>query len=94
MIQGSKWVGRLSSATDLHDEVIPGQPLIEIVSNFRVLVENHMGVTEYGESVIQVKVKFGSVCVCGSNLELALMTKGQLVITGCIESIKLIRRGK
>ncbi len=94
MVQGGKWINRLSSAVDLQDEAIPGQPLIEIVSNCRVLVENHMGVTEYGELVIQVKVKFGSVCVCGNHLELALMTKGQLVITGCIESIKLVRRGQ
>ena len=94
MGQSGKWANRLTSATDLQDEVIPGQPLVEIVGDFRVLVEKHMGVTEYGESVIQVKLKFGSVCVCGRNLELALMTKEQLVITGRIESVKFVRREK
>lgn len=94
MAQGGKWVKRLTSAADLPDEAVPGQPLVEVFSSFRVLVENHMGVTEYGDSVIQVKVKFGSICVCGTNLELALMTKGQLIITGCIESIQLNRRAK
>ena len=93
MVQGSKWANRLSAATDLYDEVMPGQPLVELVSDCRVLVENHMGVTEYGDNVIQVKVKFGCVCIYGANLELAVMTREQLVITGSIESIKLVRRG-
>ena len=92
MAQGRKWSNHLTSAMNLQDEAIPGQPLIEIFGDCRVLVENHMGVTEYGDSVIRVKVKYGNVCVCGGNLELALMTKGQLIITGCIESVKLNRR--
>ncbi len=93
MVQGRKWANQLTSAMNLQDEAIPGQPLVEIVGDFRVLVENHMGVTEYGESLIRVKVKFGNVCVSGCNLELALMTKEQLVITGSIEGVKLNRRG-
>jgi sporulation protein YqfC len=92
MAKPSKLLHGLTWAVDLPDEPIPGQPLVEIAGNSRVLVEHHMGVTEYGENHIRVKVKFGSVCVCGSKLELARMIKGQLVITGCIECVKLDRR--
>ena len=91
MAKPSKLFHELTWAADLPDEPIPGQPLVEIASNSRVLVEHHMGVTEYGESHIRVKVKFGYVCVCGSKLELARMIKGQLVITGTIECVKLDR---
>ncbi len=85
-------LNRLSSAADLPDEPFPGVPLIEIAGQNRVLVEHHCGVTEYGTHQIQVRVKYGYVCVCGQGLELARMTKGQLIITGRIESIRLIGR--
>ena len=82
---------RLSQAADLTDEPIPGCPLVEILDHRRVLIEHHKGVNEYGQCMIRVKVKFGSICVCGSGLELARMTKSQLVISGNIESVHLNR---
>ena len=85
------FLDKLARVTDLPDEAIPGRPLVEIVDYCRVLIENHKGVTEYGQSMIRVKVKFGSICVCGSNLELARMTKGQLIISGTIGSVELCR---
>ena len=37
---------------------------------------------------------FGRVLVCGENLELARMTQRQLVITGRVEGVTLMRRGR
>ena len=82
---------RMALAADLPDEPIPGLPLVEIAGNGRVLIENHKGVNEYGRNMIRIKVKYGSVCVCGQNLELARMNKGQLIISGIIESVHLCR---
>ncbi len=84
-------IERLSSITDLPDEPIPGQPLLELYGTHRALVEHHSGVTEYGENRIRVKVKFGDICIEGTNLELKRMTKGQLVISGCIQCVQLNR---
>ena len=85
---------RFSSAADMQDEAIPGLPLIEIVGDRRVLIEHHCGVTEYGFGEIRIKVKHGSIAVYGNKLELARMTKEQLIICGCIEGVKLFRRGE
>lgn len=73
------------------DEPMPTLPLVEIAGNTRVLVENHMGITQYGCDSIRIKVKYGAICVEGSNLELTQMTRGQLVICGCIEAVRLYR---
>jgi sporulation protein YqfC len=83
---------RLADSTDLQGEALPGQPLVELFSDRRVLIEHHGGVTEYGREKIQVKVRYGYVCICGGCLELARMTAEQLVITGRIDSVSLIRR--
>ena len=87
---GTFWK-KLIWSSDLPDEPIPGRPLIEIIDCCRVLIENHKGVCEYSPNLIRVKVKFGIVCICGNQLELARMSKGQLVISGLIESIQLGR---
>ena len=68
------------------------QPIIEIVGDRRVLIENHQGVAAYGKEKILVCVKFGSVCICGCNLEMMHMTKEQLVVYGRIDSVSLQRR--
>lgn len=78
---------------DLLTEPTPGDPLIEIVADRRVLIENHCGVTVYGGKEIRVKVSYGMVCVQGKRLELARMSKQQLVITGCLDSVSLLRGG-
>ena len=82
---------RLATVPYLQDEAIPGLPLIEIVGNCRVLIERHLGVTEYGKDRVVIKVKQGQICVTGSCMELIKMTKCQLVIKGTIFGVSIIK---
>ncbi len=91
MKQESTLLQRLSLAADLPDEVFPGEPLVEILGQQRVLIEHHKGVTQYDSHQISVRVKFGQICVCGECLQLRQMTGSQLVISGRINSVGLIR---
>ena len=68
---------------------LPGRSLIEIVGCSRVLIENHLGVLVYGEHEIVVCVKTGYICITGAVLKLSMMSKEQLVVTGCIHEVKL-----
>lgn len=88
------WMERLAEGMDMSRESLPGQPLVEICGERRVLIENHRGVSRYCEDRICIRVSYGEVAVLGRGLELARMTREQLVIRGCIEGITLIRRGK
>lgn len=85
---------RLADGADLPGEPLPGQPIVEIAGDRRVLIENHFGVKEYSRERIGVKVKYGELTVCGCGLELARMTREQLVISGRIDCVTLQRRGK
>lgn len=91
MKQRRNWAQRLTDTADLQGEALPGQPLLELYGDGRVLIEHHRGVTEYGTERICVRVKYGHICVCGGCLELARMSAAQLVITGRIDSVTLIR---
>ena len=92
MGQKQKILQRMTDGLDLMGEPIPGQPLIEIAGEHRVLIENHFGVLEYTRERICVKVAYGIVAVCGCSLELSRMTREQLVISGKVESVTLHRR--
>ena len=83
---------RLVDSADLSGEAIPGLPLVELSGDRRVLIENHRGVTEYSGERIGIRVRYGQVLVCGCGLELARMSKEQLVILGRIDGITLCRR--
>ena len=78
--------------TPLGPELVPGQPIVEIAGERRMLIENHQGVAAYGKDRILIHVRFGAVCVCGCNLEIVHMTKEQLIICGRIDSVALQRR--
>lgn len=86
------WMERLAERTDLQGEPLPGQPLVELLGERRVLIEHHGGVTEYGGEKIQIKMRYGCLCICGDRLELARMNAEQLIISGRIDSINIIRR--
>lgn len=92
MGKGHFFLERLAEDTDLTMEPLPGQPIVEIAGDRRVLIENHLGVRAYGREKILVKVKYGCICVCGCGLELLRMTREQLVIRGKIDAVTLQRR--
>ena len=76
---------------DLLTEPTPGTSLVEIVGDQRILIENHKGVTAYDKKNIHVKTTFGVLTITGEGLEVACMSKQQLVVTGCIACISLFR---
>lgn len=76
---------------ELSDGVLPGIPLVEISDDRRVLIEHHRGVVTYGSCEICVRVRYGIISVIGTGLNLARMTRDQLVICGCIDAVRLLR---
>lgn len=83
------FLGRMADAAGLYGISVPGVPLVEIAGDGRVLVENHLGVTEYGKERISLKVKYGQICVCGEALELLKITRDMAVISGRIHNVAL-----
>ena len=76
---------------DLGEEDLPGRPLVEIMGDGRILVENHQGITEYGSDQICIRVCYGAICVSGSNLRLRHAACKKLLIIGRIDAVRIIR---
>ena len=86
------FLDRLAEGIDLPGEALPGQPVLEVAGDRRVLIEHHRGVTEYSRERIGVRVSYGQIMICGCGLELVRMCKEQLVVTGQIDGITFCRR--
>lgn len=85
------FLDKMAYAMDLPGEPLPGQSLVELVGQRRVLIENHRGVLQYGDTEICVRVTYGCIRVCGKELRLMRMNKQQLIISGLVDSIILCR---
>lgn len=92
MADSGHWIRNIANQYALNAESLPGLPIVEIAGDCRVLIERHRGVVEYGTQRIRVRTEYGSVCVLGSHLQLKLMTRQQLIISGQIEAVQIQRR--
>lgn len=75
--------------SELYSQPLPSVPLVEIVGNKRVLIENHTCIDSYCAQEICIRVKYGCIIVKGDHLFLDYMSPEKLVITGCICCIHL-----
>ncbi len=94
MGKGYYFLSRLAEENNLPIELFPGQSIVELAGDQRLLIENHFGVKAYSMEKIIVNVGFGQICVCGQHLNILRMTREQLVICGEIQNISLLRRNK
>ena len=85
---------RLTDAMDLPGEPIPGSAVLELLGDSRILMEHHRGIVQYSPREITVTVPFGRVILCGEGLTLTRMTGQQLIISGSVREIRLLRRGE
>lgn len=69
--------------------ILTMQPIIELVGQSRLLIENHQGVASYSNNEIQIKVCYGNVIITGNELQLMEMSRIKLVICGRIEGIQI-----
>lgn len=93
MGKGREFWEWLAEDTNLMLEPMPGQTIVELAGDSRVLIENHKGVVAYGHERIAVRVRYGLLLVCGCGLKLQHMSREQLVICGRIDGVMLQRRG-
>lgn len=89
---GSVFPNRFLHALELQDANLPNHTLIEVLDDKRVVIENHIAVTQYDDACIQVRTKFGQIQFCGKDLQILRMMYRQLTVTGQIHQV-IFRRG-
>ena len=73
---------------DLPSDVVEFFPKISIISNVRLLIENHTGIKLYAEKEIIVKCKKFNIKIFGDKLFIREITDEYIYIFGIIENIE------
>lgn len=67
-----------------------GAPRVEIISNQRVLIENHKGILEYGNTLMRINCGRIVVKITGQQLELKALSVSELAIQGNIVTVEYL----
>ena len=86
------WIRRIVDNAELMDEILPGQTVIELLGEGRVLIEGHGGILAYSDEEVRAKVSYGVVETVGCNLKLSYMDDTKLIISGKITTVHLVWR--
>ena len=68
-------------------------PRATLVGSGRVLVENHMGITEFTQERVRLKARGGEIVVEGSGLSLAQARGQTLIVEGHISAVTMPEGG-
>lgn len=82
-----KWQILNLSNSILESELITG-PHTEILGNSKITVDGCLGVFEYTESYIKLRLTKGALILCGNNFDIALFEDSLITIKGKISSVE------
>lgn len=73
---------RMAEAANMPKDVVLGVPVITILGELEVSVENYKGILEYTDKLIRIRCKSGEVKISGCRLQIAYYTNSDMKITG------------
>lgn len=81
-----KW--NLSGFSEVKDSNIISSPRIEIMGNFALTLEGCLGVAEYTDSYMKLRLQKGHLILCGSDFDIILFENKLLSVKGKISSVE------
>lgn len=80
---------RLGQMCDLSRDVVAGLPVISMLGDCEVFIENYRGILEYSSEYLKVSTKIGNIRVSGSNLVIYHMNQDEILLRGRIGKVSL-----
>lgn len=84
-----QFTNAVSDKLSIPAETLGEIPFLILRGNRRICIENHRGVTQYEDTLVQVAVKHGSIRIVGCGLSIVSMSKSTLEICGSIRTVEL-----
>lgn len=79
---------RVTNAASLPKDVVLKVPILTVIGQMELRVENYRGITEYTDSFIRIQTKIGQIKIHGEHLEIPCYTNDEMQITGSIHQIE------
>ena len=91
---GRELLEKASRRLDLPSDIAAGLPRMELNGFCECSLDCHTGILEYEKHEIVVALNIGTVTIRGSGLELRLMQRDRLTVTGRIEALTFSGGGR
>lgn len=79
---------KLAGASEFPKDVVLGQPIVTVLGQTELTVENYRGILEYTETEIRLQTKTGQIRMAGQHLCVEYYTGDDMKITGQIDRIE------
>lgn len=80
----------MTEALELSKEIMLNLPLISLVGQEEVTIENYKGILEYGEETVRIGTAAGVLRLTGRSLCLKQLSAECMIVTGKIESLTFL----
>ena len=90
--ENMSFIERVSDVLEVPGEAM-GLPLVTVVGDGRVHIENHRGLLLCGEDKITVECRGMEISVEGEKLEMVVLTEHELLIRGRVGEVRMERKG-
>lgn len=88
-----EWFLDMMEGFEIPKETLLDVPIISLLGNREIVIENFLSIIEYGDSVIRLKTQCGEVAIWGENLEARRMDSEHIQINGLIQSVNFQDKG-
>lgn len=78
---------KLATILDLPKEVILQFPLISLIGNEEIVIQNHRGLIQYTSDIIRLKTIISIIKIEGKNLIIKKITSETIEIKGIVTSL-------
>lgn len=78
---------RAVELSELPKDVALGMPVLTLIGQIEMSIENYRGIIEYTDTLVRVQTKSGQIRITGKKLQVDYYTNDDMKITGRIEGI-------
>ena len=82
---------RISELSELPKDVALGIPMLTMIGQMEMIIENYRGIIEYTDILVRIHTKDGQIKVVGNSLKVDYYTNDEMKITGCIVSVEYVK---
>lgn len=78
---------KLAQKLNIPEDISDGLPIVTVMGEREVYVENYRGIIEYGKNCIRIQTKTCRITFAGKDLEIVYYTSSDMKIVGGLEAI-------
>lgn len=87
-VQFNRVKNHISKNKEIPSDVVLGVPILKLIGQTELLIENHRGIIEYTDCNIRIQTKLNQIEIVGTNLKILYYTNEEIRIDGIIKEIE------